>query len=658
MTLFIVSLCLFLLSGFAALAASHRPRLATMLGAWGAVIACLVGLVPAMVVLSGGAAVILKKAWAVPYGSFSLAIDALSAFFLLPVFVLSALAAIYGSRYVAKWYGTRPIGAHWLFFNLLAGGMALVVAARNAVLFVTAWEIMSIASFFLVTLENEKEKVRSAGLTYLVATHIGTAFLLAAFVLLGRTSGTLDFEAFGGMSFAASSVIFVLAVIGFGTKAGFVPFHVWLPEAHPAAPSHVSALMSAVMIKMGIYGLVRTLYFLGVPPLWWGCSLVGIGIVSAVIGVLLATAEKDIKRLLAFSSVENAGIIAMGLGVGCIGISQGLPVLAVFGFAGGLLHVVNHSVFKGMLFMAAGSVVEKSGTREIDKMGGILKRMPWTGMAFIVGSAAIAALPPLNGFVSEFLIYLASFQGVFHGHMPVFPCLGVIAVLALVGGLVAVCFTKAAAGIFLGEPRSDNAARAEEVPLAMRAPVLVLAALSIAMGLGSPFILKGMTGVLSCAFVIPPGAEVEGIRNASSCLAGVVAVSAVFLTILMILAVLRKAVLAKRVVSQAGTWDCGYAAPAASMEYTATSFSQPVTWDFRALLKTVRKVTPVKGLFPKKASIETNTPDIFMEDGYGPVWKVVCDLSGKMKRLQHGRLQAYVLYIAVTLLALLIWKLR
>ena len=306
--------------------------------------------------------------------------------------------------------GRKNLGAYWFFFNGLAASMAMVAVAANGVLFLICWEVMALCSFFLVTFESEEESVQRAGWTYLVATHIGTAFLLVLFLMLGRQAGggSLDFDTFlaaRGHMGAAADVLFLLALVGFGAKAGFVPFHIWLPEAHPAAPSPVSAVMSGVMLKTGIYGILRTLTFLGAPHLWWGWLLIATGLVSGIFGVLMALAQHDLKRLLAYHSVENIGIIALGLGLGVLGVAWRLPALAVLGFAGGLLHVVNHALFKGLLFMGAGSVQHATGTREIDLLGGLIKRMPWTGRTFLIGAVAICGLPPLNGFVSELLIY-------------------------------------------------------------------------------------------------------------------------------------------------------------------------------------------------------------------------------------------------------------
>ena len=314
-------LCFF---GLISFLARNKSRLANSLGAGGAILGCLAGLVPATWILWTGNAEKIRYEWSIPYGSFSVQIDSLSAFFLIPIFILCGLSALYGLQYMNTARNRKSLGQFWFFFNILAASMAMLVIAANGMLFLMAWEIMALSSFFLVTFENEDESVQRAGWTYLTATHLGTAFLLVLFLLLGRQSGaaSLDFDLFlAARSHMApiADVIFILAVIGFGAKAGFIPFHVWLPEAHPAAPSPVSAVMSGVMIKTGIYGLLRTLSFLETPAHWWGWLLIVIGLVSGILGVLFALAQHDLKRLLAYHSVENIGIITLGLGLGLLG---------------------------------------------------------------------------------------------------------------------------------------------------------------------------------------------------------------------------------------------------------------------------------------------------------------------------------------------------
>ena len=656
MTLLLVALGLLLASGGGALVSAKSPRGSTAVGAAGAVVACTVGLIPAVRVLLGAPVLALRVAWEVPSGAFFLEVDALSAFFLILIFGLSALAAVYGSEYLLPYGDKKSLGPNWFFFNVLVASMALVVTARNGVLFLMAWEVMALASFFLVTFEDEHESVRAAGRTYLVATHLGTAFLLAFFLLLQRASGSLDFDRLATAP-AEASLLFLLAVVGFGTKAGFVPFHVWLPEAHPAAPSHVSAVMSGVMIKTGIYGLVRMLTVLGPPPAWWGWLLCGIGLTSGIFGVLFALAQHDLKRLLAYHSVENIGIMALGLGVGVVGLSAGNPTLTVLGFAGALLHVVNHAIFKGLLFLCAGAVAHATGTREIDHLGGLLKRMPWTGAAFLTGSIAICGLPPLNGFVSEFLIYLGALHGAISpGRITAIPVLGVVGGLALIGGLAAACFTKAFGIVFLGEARSDHTAHAHEPGLAMRLPMLALAAGCVLIGCFAPWVVGALAPVVERVTGLPAESVRANLALATGPLLFVVLATLGLLVVTALLIGSRRWLLAGRCVEEGLTWDCGYAQPSARMQYTASSFAQPLTDLFGSLLQIRRRVVPPAGLFPTEASLVTDTPDVCVEYLYQPVFDGIGRGLSALRWLQHGQVNLYVLYIAITLLVLLVWQ--
>jgi hydrogenase-4 component B len=657
-----VSLVIFYAGAVACFFTRGRPALARLFGPAVTVAASLVGLVACARGVAGIAGA-LHLPWSMPYGSLSLRMDALSATFAAPILFIAAFAGVYGSAYLRAYEKERDLALSWFFFNTLAGSMLLVVVARNAVLFLLGWELMSLASFFLVIFESATDSVRRAGWTYLIATHIGTAFILVLFALLGREGGSLDFESFNltDATPALAGAAFILAVIGFGTKAGFMPLHIWLPEAHPAAPSHVSAVMSGVMIKTGVYGLLRALTFLGAPQAWWGWTLVGIGAVSGVVGVVYALAQRDLKRLLAYCSVENVGIIALGLGIGLLGLSYGVPAVAFLGFAGAMLHVINHAVFKSLLFFGAGSVAHAAGTRDIEQLGGLLKRMPVTGGAFLLGSAAICGLPPLNGFVSEFLVYLGSFRAL--AATPRLPMglmaagLVVAGALALIGGFAAVCFTKAFGIAFLGEPRSERAAHAHEAAPAMRISMVTLAAACVAIGLTGPLLLRlllpaigQLTGVAIDLSADVAWASAALSRVAFLSLGGVLLVAA--------LAWLRARLLARRVVGAAGTWDCGYLAPAPRMQYTASSFADPVVRLFRFFLRTRQSFSPPEGLFPKSASFSTETPDVYRERMYGPAFAAVEEFLSRFRWLQHGRVNLYVLYIVLALLGLLIWKMR
>ncbi|MCJ7499842.1 hydrogenase [bacterium] len=603
--------------------------------------------------LVGGAGWDLVLPWSVPMGSLHLGMDGLTALFVVPIGFIRALAAVYGGGYFRKEPNFRRASGSWFFYNLLVLSMLLAVGARNGLLFLVSWEMMSLSSFFLVMFHREREDVGRAGLTYMVAMHLGTAFLLVMFLFLSAGGG-MEFDSFAPAA-GTASVIFALAVLGFGTKAGLIPMHVWLPEAHPAAPSHVSAVMSGVMIKTGIYGILRVLTFLGTPLPWWGWSLLLVGAVSGVLGVLFALAQHDLKRLLAYHSVENIGIIALGMGAGILGVVYGSTPIAVLGFSGALFHVVNHAIFKSLLFMGAGSVGRAAGTHQIDRLGGLLQRMPATGSAFLTGSAAICGLPPLNGFVSEFLIFSAGFLAVVSGG-PLLPVgTVIISSLALIGGLAAACFTKAFGIVFLGFPRSGDAAAATESNRAMVWPMVVLAALCVTLGLAAPWVRFLLEPAVSVLLPDPSGAGLLGPVVAA--LWGISAVGAALIILTLALFWLRDRVLAGRIVRVSETWGCGYLAPTARMQYTASSFAQPTVNMFRMFLRPKQTVKEPDGLLPESASLHTHTDDLFRERLYVPVFTGVKRAASLLRWLHQGQTHFYVLYIALTALVLLTWRL-
>ncbi len=661
MVLLLAAVGVFLLGALAAILAASSPKLANINGVTGAVAGSLLGLFALIRFMAGGqGAVAFTAAWAVPGGSFALRLDGVSALFLLPTFLLSGLCALYGHEYlVATRLGDRP-GRTWLFFNILVGSIVIVFLASNAVLFLVAWEVMAISSFFLVTLEDEEEQAREAGWTYLVASHLGTAVIIILFALLGSRAGSLDFQDFAAVAAGEGSragLLFILALVGFGVKAGLMPLHVWLPEAHPAAPSHVSALMSAVMIKTGIFGIVRVLGFLGPPAAWWGWVLVGAGAVSGIVGVLFALAQHDLKRLLAYHSVENIGIITMGLGVGVLGLSSRTPWLAALGFAGALLHVVNHAIFKGLLFLGAGAVLAATGTRDMERLGGLLRLARWTGVTFLVGAAAISGLPPLNGFVSEFLIMAGAMKGV--AALPsetVVPLLVVAGALVLIGGLASACFAKAFGIVFLGTPRTPLGRAVADPGALMMIPMAVLAASCPAIALLSPWIVPGLGAAVAGITGGAGTAMGDPLGEAGPWLARFVACAIALIVFTGLLLLLRRLLLARSEVREAETWGCGYPAPTPRMQYTASSFAEPLTSLFRPILRTRRRAVLPSDFFPRHASFSTETPDSAREYLYEPLVLAVQRAAARWRGLQRGRLQLYVLYIAATLVVLLLWE--
>ena len=660
MQLFMIALAVLVVGGLASTICGPS-RLASRLGAGSAIAGSLLGLAVALIVLATGQTDSLQYAWSMPGGSFSIGMDALSAFFLIPVFGLSALAALYGNEYLHPYLGKKNLGPHWFFYNLLVAGLAIVIVARNGLLFLIAWEVMSLAPFFLVTFDDDKESVRSAGWTYLIAAHLGAVPLLVFFIILGNQAGSMDFSAMGslaGLSPALAGVLFVLAVLGFGTKAGFIPLHVWLPEAHPAAPSHVSAVMSGVMIKAGIYGLIRVLMFLGPPPPWWGDLFIAVGLVSGLLGILFAAAQHEVKRFLAYSSIENIGIISLAMGLGLIGRSYNIPFLAAAGFAGALLHVLNHSIFKGMLFMGAGSVLHSTGTARIDRLGGLLKKMPVTGAAFLVGAVAICGLPPLNGFVSEFIIYFTGIQaGITMDGGPAVAAWATVTGLALIGGLAVASFTKVFGTVFLGEPRSKYAEHAHEAGWGMRVPMMVLATLCLVIGLSSPLIVSAISGPVSVAAGMPENVVSPEFGQTAGYMGYIVIASVVFIVLSFGVYILRARLLSGRSVGSAGTWDCGYARPTSRMQYTASSFAEPITTMMASVLRINSRVFPPNGLFPRAASFSTDVPGGAREFIYQPLFSWVAANFRRFRWLQHGKIHLYALYIAVTLVVFLLWKL-
>lgn len=659
MTGFLAGLGVVLSGGVLAWMFRRSGRVSALVGAVSVVAGSVPALAAALGVLVSGAPRKLSAAWSLPMASFAVEIDSLSAFFLCAILGLSILSSLYGWGYLRpSGHARQDSGGFWLWFNLLVVFMALVVVARNAVLFLLAWEAMSVSSFFLVAHESDQVSVRKAAWTYLVATHLGSALLLVMFVLVGTHAGSPDFEAWGALRNAGPvflGIVFLLGLIGFGVKAGLYPFHVWLPEAHPAAPSHVSALMSGVMIKTGIYALIRLVSLLGQPPAWWGWLVLGIGVASGILGVIFALAQHDIKRLLAYHSVENIGIIAMGMGLGLLGWSCGLPFVMAAGFAGSLLHVLNHAVFKGLLFLSAGAVVHSTGCRNLEQMGGLLRRMPATGLSFLTGSVAISGLPPLNGFVSEFMIYAGAFAAVLTGPAELaIPAIALIGALALIGGLAGACFTKVFGIAFLGEARSEKTAGAHECGWAIRAPQFALAAGCFIIPWIAPWLAPAIFRIAGCVAGASLGAWPDRIAPLESALYWVSAFSAVLLSLLLLLALLRRRLLRGRRVEDALTWDCGFASPTNRMQYTASSFAQPITAMFRLVLGLRTHDRPPSGLFPAKASFESHARDTANEYLFRPTFQFVDRTMARLRWVQEGHVQVYVLYVAVTLLILLL----
>jgi hydrogenase-4 component B len=633
-------------------ASSHGQRLTTLL----AVIGAGLGLAGVGRYWATGDSQPIVRAWLIPGAEFHVALDGLSAIFLLPIFLISLLGNIYGLSYWRQSDHTQNGRKLRLFYGTLTAGMASLIVARNSILFLFGWEIMALSAFFLVATEDDRQEVRDASWTYLVATHFGTLCLFAMFALLGRGRGsfTLTMLDRDSLSPPLQTAVFILALVGFGLKAGIMPLHVWLPSSHAIAPSHVSAIMSGVLIKMGIYGLVRVTSLLPGPPLEWGAVVLELGVVSGVLGVAYAVGQHDLKRLLAYHSIENIGIIVMGLGLAMIGRSLGRADWVVLGLCGALLHVWNHALFKALLFLSAGSVIHATHTREIDHLGGLAKKMPWTATCFLVGAVAICGLPPLNGFVSEFLIYLGLFSTVGMSDGWSFAAVAFAApALALIGTLAVACFVKVYGAVFLGTARSDHAEHADESPLSMIGPMAVLVACCFFIGM-APLVLAP---VLSAAVRV----WAPELRDAPelSALApldwisrmGVLLVGGILLCGGVLWLRLRHST-----VEKAGTWGCGYAAPTPRMQYTSASFAQMLVRLFGWALRPRTHRPKNLPLFPEKTLFHSEAPDVVLDEAVLPAFRFGSGLFGRLRVFQQGSIQAYLLYIFIALIALMVWR--
>jgi hydrogenase-4 component B len=620
-------------------AAFRAPRVwftATLIGA----IAALAG---AILILASGSAWDWQAVFAVGGERVHLRLDGVSAFFLALLALLGGAGSLYALEY---WTDkahpvSAPSGRAW--WNGLLLNLGLVLLCANGLHFLVAWEIFTVCAYFLVTCDRQRRDVRAAGWLYLAASHAAALCLFAFFASLAARVGTWEL---GPMRERAElAPLFWLALFGFGLKAGMFPLHIWLPSAHANAPSHVSAILSGVTIKIGIYGLVRFTGWLPVPDAA-GWVVLTLGVASAVLGVAFALGQHDLKRLLAYHSVENIGIILIGLGFAMVAAAHGNAAWGQLALAGGLLHVWNHGLFKALLFLGAGSVLHATGTREMSRLGGLWRAMPWTAGLFALGAAAISGLPPLNGFVSEWLVFLGLFDAVSAHGPAAWAAIPAAVLLGLTGALALACFVKVCGVVFLGLPRSDAVERAHECGWRMRLPMLVLGAGCIAIGLAPGLFWPAVE--TACAAWQPAWAGTA--PSAPLIKLGVFHITVAALATLAAVALWRR--VRSNGLSRAVTWDCGYAAPAPRMQYTAGSFASIITSWFAWILRPQRHSHPPQGPFPAHASLEEHTPETVLERVIEPAGSVVMRFSTAARRLQHGRLQAYILYLLIGLAAL------
>jgi len=593
-----------------------------------------------------------------PIGNFSLIIDPLSAFFIMIISLMSLIGVIYCIGYIQPYLNkNKNISSHFLFLTVLIASMLCVVTIQNALLFLIVWEIMSLSSFFLVIFENDRKEVLAAGINYLIYMHISIIFIILGFIMLSVKSGSLDFNSFKSI-LASNQVfangIFICLFIGFGIKAGFVPFHNWLPKAHPAAPSHVSGIMSGVMIKTGIYGILRILTLMNLPNECISYFVLIISVITALFGIFYATAQRDIKKLLAYSSIENIGIIGIGISLGMLGLTYHNNLVALLGFSGGLLHLLNHSIFKEILFFCAGAVYKHTHIKNMEQLGGLAKKMPFTTVLFLIGSLAICALPPFNGFISEFLIYIALLKGFAIKNIYTLILLVIsIASLALVGSIALLCFTKVFTITFLGIPRSEKAETVkEDVSFIMILPIILLAVFVLLIGLFPQYAIKI---VLNPAIFILKNNQISNqllmpiklMQTISFCCFG-------FIALILVILGIRQFVLKNKKIDIQNTWSCGYQSVNNRMQYTGSSYVSPFLSMLKPFFIKHFDIKKPKEIFPKEAHFKLNIEDI--EEFYiiNPLIRADERFLALFQWFQGGNTQQYILYGLIFLVLALI----
>ena len=576
-----------------------------------------------------------------------LRLDALSALFLALVSLIGGAGTVYSMEYWSDQEHPRSARAGRLWWNGLILCLGFVLMTLNGLHFLIAWELFTVSAYFLITLDRQHSETRAAGWLYLAASHVAMLCLFAFFALLAARMGTWEIGDMRGHPELAP--LFWLVLLGFGLKAGLFPLHVWLPSAHANAPSHVSAMLSGVTLKMGIFGLVRFSSWLDVPSAA-GWVVTVLGVASAVLGVAFALGQHDFKRLLAYHSVENIGIILIGLGFAMLAARQGNAAWGQLALAGGLLHVWNHGLFKSLLFFASGSVVHTTGTREMSVLGGLWRVMPWTTSLFALGAVAISGVPPLNGFVSEWLVYLGLFDAAITRSSAAWGAVPAAILLGVTGALALACFAKVCGVVFLGAPRSRAAQRARECGVFMRIAMLLLGAACVAIGL---------TPVLFWPAVARAVDAWNPIWTATETPVALVSLGKVHVTLALI--ALGAGVWLWRRVQNGGfaravTWDCGYAVPTARMQYSAASFASIITEWFAWILRPCRHEHRPEAVLPDSASFSEHTPETVLEKVVEPAGGLIMRVAMLARRLQHGRIQSYLLYvlIGVATLAVLI----
>ncbi len=585
-----------------------------------------------------------------------LSMDRLSAFFVLIINITTLVSSIYSLQYLKMYVqkSRHEMALHYFSFFTLYWSMVVLTMLQNTIAFLVVWEIMSLSSFFLVMFEAEKSATQKAGINYFIQMHFAALFLLIGIIVLHYFTDSWSWSALS-IYFANYSniALFLVFFAGFGFKAGFVPFHTWLPHAHPAAPSHVSALMSGVMIKLGIYGILRVVFALQNDLMLIGLLVLAISLISGISGVGVAIVQHNLKRLLAYHSIENIGIIGIGIGVGIIGMAIQNQALAILGFAGGLLHVLNHSLFKSLLFFSAGSVYYQTHTMNIDDMGGLIKRMPITAFIFLIASLSICGLPPFNGFISEFFIYNGFIQGIIEAEVPIklvmlFALIG----LAAIGGLAIFCFTKAFGIVFLGNERSVHMHHASEVSWLTLIPQFFSLGLILFIGFAPSFIVKPILDVIHqnipilSSILLP---NMDALQNISLA-------AGVFVLIVLSVWLIKKWAFKTKKVEQMATWGCAYHGDAPRTQYTASSYAENYIHGMEHTLNISTHFKPIetREYFPLHRHYKSHQESTYEKRFFKPLSKMFNRLFERFAIIQTGQTQHYILYPFILLIVLIL----
>lgn len=581
-------------------------------------------------------------------GPIQLTIDAMSAYFMLIINLICFCGMIYASGYLKPYIPKKRsvfISLHLFSFVWLHGAMLLVVSMRDGIAFLLAWELMSLFSFILVIFEAQKESTLKTGINYLLQMHLSFALIMLGFLIAADQTGDLSFAGVGKFfSQHPNTPLFLVFMAGFGIKAGFIPFHTWLPRAHPAAPSHVSGVMSGIMIKMGIYGIFRIVSMLQSDLMTIGIIVLAIGIVSGLLGVIMAIMQHDLKKLLAYHSIENIGIIGIGMGMGILGKASGDHYLMIFGFAGALLHNLNHALFKSLLFFTAGNIYYSTHIVNMDKLGGLAKGMRFTAYAFLIGALAISGIPPFNGFISEFLIY----NGVIN-HLSnsifIISILSVACILALVliGGLCIYCFTKAFGLSFLGSRRQESYTAPKEVPVIMLVPAIILISFILSIGLMPAFFGSGVINIVQNLLQEP----VSGIsENAIHSLTTIGLVNILLISIAAIIIGLKAWQQSNVKVNAGPTWGCGYTAGDFRHQYTPTSYADSLRELANPVIdyKIIYTSFPEEEIFPKQKEFHTESKDLVEEKTVLSWVHLIVNYLPKAGIAQTGHISHYLIY--------------